>query len=1129
MVLVILALFAAFVEIVRLRGRMEAAERRLERLDSARRETLFDEPPVARMPARIVERPAPAPMPEAAMPPIPETKAAFVAEPEPEPAPVPEKVPVFDKPEPAVPEPETIVAKPEPEPKTVKITTPDPVAPPRPRPTPVAAQGWSFDFEDLFGRRLPIWAGGITLAIAGVLIARYAIDLGILKIFTPTVRVICGLIFGLGLIGGAEAALRNEDRVDDPRVRQAMSGAGIATLYAAILVAANVYTLIDPLTAFIGLAAVTASALALSIRFGAPSAVLGLAGGLAAPAMVGAMQPNVPLLAVYLALTIAGLAGVSRMQRWPWLGILALAGGAGWSLWMVLASSALDTLGALSVGGYVLLLALGLPMLVADGPRATLLRTAAAVIGALQLALMVALGGFAMLNWGLFILLAAAAQWLALRDEGFGIVPSISLPLSALLLAIWPHPMLADFALVSSALALVHGGPLLWKLWRTPASVQRAIELSGLAAAILAVPFVHFWEPARDHSFALLAFGASLVPVAGMATGWARNDRQGDTRFAWLTATMGILVGAATLFAFAQWVWPIAIGTIGVALLFFAKPARDARIEPIAMAFATAAFGGLVYGSTLNGELLRLFVGNSGTIGDQTLLRWTSLTLVFALFAWRLTDAQPRTAYFGLCGFVAYGTLAQLLPEWPLSLALSAVAATMLVIARRRASDAEALLAGGFAIAAVPLLLLTQSPLGHEAQRLGGIDAAVSVFAALRWAGAALLALLFAVRSPSLSHRRVAQVGAALLGYGFAAQWLSPALLPLVAPVGIAALAAWSRREAGLRAPFAAATWLALTLAWALDPLALWAQDAAQSLLGVPMIVEAAAWPLDALLTRLLLPAALLGSALWLTRGLIQRVLMWVLAAIAGAFAIVSLHILYRLGFAGVAGTDFVATGIAQRLVWEATLIGIGALLARRPPSPPCRARLCHRWNAARALVWPVPSRSAVDRAGRRRRTTAEPDRATRRGSRCGHRCSASAPARMERRERRRGPARIDGRRRGVRLGAAPPDVPRQSADRTRRLSIGRHFALDPRDRARRRLPALGHPHAPPRLASRFAGADARRRRQGVPVRCFGARGASAHRFVRRARAQPHRYRLALQSPVEARRAARNQLINNLL
>ena len=69
------------------------------------------------------------------------------------------------------------------------------------------------------------------------------------------------------------------------QVAQALTGAGVSTLYAVVLVAANAYQLLTPLQAFIGLAVVTAMALGLSLRHGAPAALLGLAGGLAAPAL----------------------------------------------------------------------------------------------------------------------------------------------------------------------------------------------------------------------------------------------------------------------------------------------------------------------------------------------------------------------------------------------------------------------------------------------------------------------------------------------------------------------------------------------------------------------------------------------------------------------------------------------------------------------------------------------------------------------------------------------------------------------------------------------------------------------------------------------------------------------------
>ena len=157
------------------------------------------------------------------------------------------------------------------------------------------------------GRRLPIWAGGITLAVAGVFLVRYSIEAGLL---TPSVRVILAFLFGIGLLGGAEAAYRFEDRVGDDRVRQALSGAGLATLYAGFYLAGTQYGLIGQSFAFLGLASVTALAIFVSFRFGLPSAILGLIGGFMAPLLVGGEDDDFDLRGA----PIGGHDGVARLD-----------------------------------------------------------------------------------------------------------------------------------------------------------------------------------------------------------------------------------------------------------------------------------------------------------------------------------------------------------------------------------------------------------------------------------------------------------------------------------------------------------------------------------------------------------------------------------------------------------------------------------------------------------------------------------------------------------------------------------------------------------------------------------------------------------------------------------------------
>jgi hypothetical protein len=307
---------------------------------------------------------------------------------------------------------------------------------------------------------------------------------------------------------------------------------------------------------------ITAAALGLALRFGAPSAVLGLVGGLAAPALLGSGDPNVPLLTIDLALTVGGLVGVSRMRPWPWLALAALVGGASWSLWLVLSASALDTLSALSTGGLVMVLALALPAFTLEGPRRTLLRSASAGVGALQLAILVAIGGFSPLHWGLFALIVAAGQVLAWRDRAFAIVPTISLALSVLLLALWPAPAGAWFAVIALGLAAIHAGPLLARLWSVAGDLAPAIELSALALAAPALVWLHF-PMLSDFAMAMVAASAALLLAWSLGLGWRSEDRQGDVRFAGLTATMGLLLALAGLLLAPHWAAALVLCALG--------------------------------------------------------------------------------------------------------------------------------------------------------------------------------------------------------------------------------------------------------------------------------------------------------------------------------------------------------------------------------------------------------------------------------------------------------------------------------------------------------------------------------------------------------------------------------------
>lgn len=639
------------------------------------------------------------------------TLAPVIAEPaepaeaEAEPA-APQALPLAAALEPAVaapaPEPEP-EASPEPSPPEPAPPVAEPLGEELPAEPPEEAgpSRFTLDFEELFGRRLPIWAGGITLAIAGVFIVRYAIEAGFFeRVFTPGVQSVCGMLFGLALIAGAEWAYARREKVADPRVSQALSGAGISTLYAALLVASEIYHLIGPLAAFVGVAVVTALALWLSLRHGAPSALLGLAGGLSAPALTAGVTANVPLLSVYLALTIGALVGVARRQRWPWLAMIALVCGAGWSLWLALASAAYDAMATLSLGGYILLLAIALPLFAFEDAALRALRAVAAIIGAAQVALLVSLGGFAPLHWGLFGLIALAGQWLAWREPAFGVVPTFGAALSFLLLLIWPDPA-ADWLIAAGlALALIHAVPLLLRLWNDPPRLQRAVELAGIALAAPLLALRHGegeWQAVRDVT-ALAAAGGALLALGAAALGWTVATRRADARFALLAVAGAGLAALAACLALADWHAPLSIGVAAVALLLLARPAGDHRIEPAAAAFAVVAFFALVATVTPPyHEFSALLRGSEAPPTMPGIARWLGLALMGALFAWRGALRAVRDGGGALAALMGYGVAAQLAPDTVLPLlpplALFALAGWSRAAGLRDRASAMALLA----------------------------------------------------------------------------------------------------------------------------------------------------------------------------------------------------------------------------------------------------------------------------------------------------------------------------------------------------------------------------------------------------------------------------------------------------
>ena len=204
--------------------------------------------------------------------------------------------------------------------------TPPPAPPPpaarAPRPADEAPRRRmpDFDWESLLGLRGAAWAGGIALVIAGILLAKLAIERGFI---TPELRVALLLLAGVGGLVWAEVSRRRGYGT----TANAVSGAGVALLYIAFFAAHSRYHLLPLAPTFALMALVTAVAGLLAIRHNAiVVAGLGLLGGFATPLALSSGTDNPVGLFGYLILLNVGLFTVIQRMRWPNLAAFALAG-----------------------------------------------------------------------------------------------------------------------------------------------------------------------------------------------------------------------------------------------------------------------------------------------------------------------------------------------------------------------------------------------------------------------------------------------------------------------------------------------------------------------------------------------------------------------------------------------------------------------------------------------------------------------------------------------------------------------------------------------------------------------------------------------------------------------------------
>jgi uncharacterized membrane protein len=253
--------------------------------------------------------------------------------PEPEPIPEPPLAaapPPRDEPSaPEQPSPEPAPAAPREEIAAASASSDDTAAAaPPPAPPPPSSAGPDLsDLEKRFGTQWVVWVGGIALALGGILLVRYSIEQGL---FGPGLRVICGAVLALVLVGLGELARRREIIAglgDMPRahIPSILTAAGTTVAYADVWAAYELYGFLSPALAFLLLGLVALATLAAALVHGPALGGLGLVGAYVTPLLVSAQQPNYWALYVYLSVVTAAAYALARFRMWRWLAITAAA------------------------------------------------------------------------------------------------------------------------------------------------------------------------------------------------------------------------------------------------------------------------------------------------------------------------------------------------------------------------------------------------------------------------------------------------------------------------------------------------------------------------------------------------------------------------------------------------------------------------------------------------------------------------------------------------------------------------------------------------------------------------------------------------------------------------------------
>jgi uncharacterized membrane protein len=542
-------------------SRVRRLERRLEGLEQARGTAFRAEapparvsPPVAWQSATPTAQPAPSAAPVVPTPPAVEPTPPPAAAPPPVRPPAPPPTPPRTATPPVVPpvippaEPARVPAAPRP---AARPSSPPPPAVP------------AFDWESLLGLKGAAWLGGITLVIASLFFAKWAIDNNYI---TPQVRIVVMIAAGVGALVWAEIGGQRGFK----NAAHAVSGAGIAILYVAFYSGHALYGLFPLWLTFVMMALTTAVAGLLAVRYDAMfTAVLGLLGGFATPIALSTGVDRPLGLFSYLLLLNVGLAAVALNKRWHTLVLLAVAGTflleMGWFFRFMSPEKMVVGLGAFAMFGLLFLL---LPVVSGRDEDGTLQPASAIGIAVpfvfgLLLAPREGFAGEWPLLFGYVALLNAALAAVAILRGRTVLLLAGSL-VTALMLPLWAAAHLDRETLWGPTLAAI-----------------------GIAVLLNAPPRIaRFLGDEDDREEGLAAAGICGMLGLGLFTAALVAKGLGEPAGVFLAALLGLTVLLIERTGRPRWPAVAAVGAAAVAALvqfwFFRHPEREHLLRDLA-------------------------------------------------------------------------------------------------------------------------------------------------------------------------------------------------------------------------------------------------------------------------------------------------------------------------------------------------------------------------------------------------------------------------------------------------------------------------------------------------------------------------------------------------------------------